>query len=601
MPPAKRYLSPAFFIFAIALAVRLIALGQMSGSLLLVPAHGDMRFYDEWAQRIFSGPLSEPTAYYGLPGYAWFLGLIYAAIGHTPFVPLLLQAFADAGTALLIYLLARETIKNSSRATIIGALAALGWTMFVPAAGYTVILMPTALAAFAYWLVVWIVVKGRAPLSHRASFVLGLVIGLTATAVATILFLLPIILLTIWRKAITSLSIRSRLARTGLLFVGVVAGTSPCWVHNYFIVRDPVFLSAHSGVNFWIGNNPTANGYPNFPPGLRPGQAAMLQDSIDTAERFAARPLKRAEVSHYWSAKAWRYITTQPMSWFGLVLIKFKNLLNAFQYDDLSIITTLRQQRIILPGIYFGLLAAFGLPGLLLLRQTTSRGGTIALAVVAQLLALLPVFTTERYRLPIVPGLLIFAAAGLVWFGQQLAEGRLAQAGVYFCLLIGATLLISWPQRDSSLWALDAYNSGWQALELGRVDEAQRNLNTAYAYAPDNTEINLALGNLSYHRHDFLKAEQYYLAVLRIDPRHKSALTNLGVVYLEHGETARSRVFLEKAAEMVPNDAKAHYLLAQAAWILGDTQSATQEISEAIRLNPAQAQFKQLKSQIGAR
>ena len=65
-----------------------------------------------------------------------------------------------------------------------------------------------------------------------------------------------------------------------LLLVGVGIGTAPCWVHNYVVTRDPVLLSAHSGINFWIGNNPSANGYPRFPPGLHAGQAAMLQDSI---------------------------------------------------------------------------------------------------------------------------------------------------------------------------------------------------------------------------------------------------------------------------------------------------------------------------------
>src|SRR4029077_2443442 len=101
---------------------------------------------------------------------------------------------------------------------------------------------------------------------------------------------------------------RPLVLRIVYVVVGIALGTSPCWVHNYFIAHDPVPLSAHSGINFWIGNNPQANGYPRFPPGLRAGQAAMLQDSIDQAEAVAGRRLKHAEVSRYWSDQTKNYI-----------------------------------------------------------------------------------------------------------------------------------------------------------------------------------------------------------------------------------------------------------------------------------------------------
>ena len=78
------------------------------------------------------------------------------------------------------------------------------------------------------------------------------------------------------------------------------------------MARDPVFLSAHSGVNFWIGNNPVATGYPRFPPGLHAGQEAMLRDSITTAEKRAGRNLKRSEVSAFWSAQAAAWIDNIP-------------------------------------------------------------------------------------------------------------------------------------------------------------------------------------------------------------------------------------------------------------------------------------------------
>ncbi len=129
------------------------------------------------------------------------------------------------------------------------------------------------------------------------ALILGLLVGLAATAIATILFLIPLLVGAILLKpAISTHSqFRTRMSALVLLFLGAAAGTSPCWVHNCLVARDRVFLSAHSGINFWIGNNPDANGYPRFPPGLHAGQAAMLQDSID-----AGRIRRRA------SAQTWR-------------------------------------------------------------------------------------------------------------------------------------------------------------------------------------------------------------------------------------------------------------------------------------------------------
>src|SRR6202007_2429352 len=92
-------------------------------------------------------------------------------------------------------------------------------------------------------------------------------------------------------------------------------------------------------------------------------QRAMLEDSITTAEKAAGRSLKRSEVSAYWSEKARSYIKNNLGAWLKLVLVKACNFWNAFQYDDLSIISILREQNIILPGLRFGLVAALAIPG----------------------------------------------------------------------------------------------------------------------------------------------------------------------------------------------------------------------------------------------
>jgi tetratricopeptide (TPR) repeat protein len=597
------------FIFAVVFLLRLLVLARLSRSPFLLPSRGDMYFYNDWAQRILHGQTTEHVAFYGLPGYAYLLAFLYKIFGYNPFIPGLLQAGLDAGIAVLIYGLALRTCRAMSRlwkfaiqdqARGVGVVAALSWGLFVPAQAYSVILMPTVWFVFAFWLVVWRIVKNDGTPTRRECFWLGLLIGVTAMGIATILILFPLVLAALLLKPKIDRQRRWRtlLLGAGLLLGGVGLGTSPCWIRNYFIARDPVFLSAHSGINFWIGNNPTANGYPRFPPGLRAGQAAMLQDSITQAEAVAGHSLKRAEVSAYWSAQAKKYIAGHFADWLKLLALKLRNFWSSFQYDDLSIVTNLREQGVILPGLYFGVVAALAVPGLLLAWWLAPPARWIVGAILLSMFGLLPVFITERYRIVAVPGLLIFAAFGLLLLWQACVTNQLGVATAYLALVVGWTIFVAWPQKDPSLWALDAYNSGWQALESNNLPLAEKKLALAYAYVSGNSETNFALGNLRLAEDNVRDAQAFYRAVLAIDPQHKGALNNLGVVALEEKRWRDAQSFFLAALKQEPRNPKTHYLLARAQLKQGNIDRARAEIEVALQLKPNQPEFLALQTEI---
>ena len=593
-------LQPAHYVFAAVLLVRLFVLGRLAGSAFLLPTRGDMHFYDGWAQKIAGGQLTDHHAFYGLPGYAYLLAGLYKLCGYNPYIPELLQSLLEAGTATLLYKISVALVPQSGgrRGQIVGLMAAAAWAFCVPAQTYAVVLMPTAWFIFVFWFILWRIIKSQTSPDWWEALLLGLLAGVTATAIATILFLIPLLFCAIGLKPSVPARSHFRIVGCALVLLGVAIGTSPCWLHNYFIARDRVLLSAHSGINFWIGNNPDANGYPRFPPGLRAGQAAMLQDSIDVAESAAGHPLKRGEVSQFWSAKAHDYIANYPLAWLRLLGLKLHNFWSAFQYDDLSIITNLREQGVTLPGIYFGLFAALALPAMILTWNAAPLGRWITGAIFLQMLALLPVFTTERYRLPIVPGLAVFAAFGLVTLFSNFATGSLRPVLSYAMLLMVSTLFVSWPQREPSLWALDAYNSGWQALESGNLSLAERKLELARAYVPDNAETNFALGNLKFAQNDAATASSFYLTTLRLDPRHRGAINNLGVIALDASEFDTAEKWFRRAEDVDPRSAKTHFLLAKALVGKNDRVNARAEIEAAIALKPDQPEFNSLKQQI---
>ncbi len=607
-PATRHSVIVVLCLFVGVLVFRLFALTKLTGSQFLLPNDGDMQFYNDWALRILRGNWTEHTAFYGLPLYAYLLAGIYKVCGYSPFMPGLLQAGLEGGTAVLLYKLATLVFAGSGdsgkekafggmrRGEVIGIIAAAGWAFFQPAQGYSIILMPTTWLVFVFWFVVWQVVKWKQTPAWWELFILGALMGFTAMGIATILFLVPLVIAALffrWKALF-----RRRVIGVAMILAGVLLGAAPAWVHNYFVARDPVFLSAHGGVNFWIGNNPVATGYPKFPPGLHASQQAMLKDSITSAEKAAGRPLKRSEVSAYWSKKAGAWISQHPGDWMVLLGTKIRNFWSAFSYDDISVITALRDQSIVLPGEGFGLVAALGLPGLLIACWRFPASRWIAAAIFLHMMSLLTVFVTERYRLAAVPGLLLFASFAIWELWQLLATARHGLVALFLVLLFGCTAFVSMPQKDPTLWALDTYNSGLQALDAHQLPLARERLDFAYAYSPQNAEINFAEGNLHLALGDIAAAKAYYFASLRLDPQHSGALNNLGVLALRENRWSLALNFLQHALTGSPNDAKIHYLLASVFLETNDLPPARAQIAAALKIAPNRPEFLALAQEI---
>lgn len=594
---------PGFWLFVLAFGVRLVVLSRLSTTPYFAPESGDMKFYNDWALRIAHGALTDYKAFYGLPGYAYLLAAIYTIVGSDPFAVGVLQAVSEALIAVVIYRIAQAVFAGDGRlAQWTGILASLGWIFFQPAQTFSAILMPTTWLVLAYWSCILWILNIKECSFWRPWLWMGLGIGVVAMMIATVLFLVPLILAAVILKLARGEPLFQRFVKIGgatcCILLGIYAGSSPCWLHNYLIAKEPVMLSAHSGINFYIGNNPVANGYPKIPPGMRAGQEGMLKDSITMAEVAAGHPLKRAEVSRYWSGRANEYIHTQFRAWLGLLGTKFRNFWNAYQYDDLSLVTLFSESGVITPGLRFGLIAALAMPGMIFAGYWVRRSRWVIAAILLHMSALMPVFVTERYRLAAVPGLLLMAAYGLWKLWDDLCLSKWPRAALYLGVLAVSIAFVSMPQSDPGLWSLDYYNTGIKATEAGNLDNAQRNLELAYAYVPDNSEINFALGNLWLKKADRTRAKQFYRRAIELNSRHASALNNLGVLAIEEERWKLAADFLSASVNIEPEDAKAHYLLARARLKMGDIGGARSEIDEALRLKPQQAEFQALSEEI---
>jgi hypothetical protein len=323
----------------------------------------------------------------------------------------------------------------------------------------------------------------------------------------------------------------------------------------------------------------------------------LLRDSITLARKTTGKELTRAEVSKFWGERANRWISENRAAWLSLLGTKFLNFWNAQEYDDITTIKPMERDGILTPGIRFGVVAALGTPGLLLGIFRNRRSRWIAAGILLHMAALLPVFITERYRLCAVPGLLLFGSYLLGEFWRSVMERRWIQtAGII--AMAGAGSWFVTISRPDPTWSLDHYKAGLRAFDDGKLATAERELATAYAYVPENAEIQFALGNLRFAQGNFAGAKHWYRQSLERVSNHPGAWNNVGVIAMQEKRwDIAERSFL-KSLEVEPDDAKTFYLIARARFEAGNRQGAMAAVGEAIRRVPKQPEFLELRKQI---
>jgi tetratricopeptide (TPR) repeat protein len=299
---------------------------------------------------------------------------------------------------------------------------------------------------------------------------------------------------------------------------------------------------------------------------------------------------------------------------------KIRNFWNGFQYDDISVVTLLRERGVTLPGLHFSAIAALGLSGLIVVGWQNPKARWVAAAVLLHMTALLSVFITERYRLAAVPGLLIL---GSLFIGQVLETARQRQwlpAAALAALVAVTAWATDGRTSDPELLSVDPYNMGVKELEVAEgllarqgpdqevaaaratasreLDSAQQHLELAHRHLPRSASVTFALGNVAMARGSREEARRWYEQTLSFSPSHTGAQKNLGYLLLEEGRWSDAIPLLEAARTAEPENASTWYLLARAHLGLGDQVSARSMLTEALRLKPTQAEFIELSKKL---
>src|SRR5206468_1429717 len=174
-----------------------------------------------------------------------------------------------------------------------------------------------------------------------------------------------------------------------------------------------VLTTSQAGQNFFIGNNPdNLTGMYRAPEFVRADPKFEEVDFAREAERAVGRQLKPSEVSHYWFNRARMFITARPADFFRVLRQKAALFWNEYEIpDNLDIYFFNRYSslmRLWLPA--FGTVAPLGVLGMVLCIREWRRIWPLYLFVLGYFVSVILFYVFSRYRLPVVPFLMVFAA-----------------------------------------------------------------------------------------------------------------------------------------------------------------------------------------------
>jgi len=583
-------------IFAIALAVRLVHIWQIRDAPFFTILMGDSRAYDEWAQRIASGEWLGRDVFYQAPLYPYLLGTFYAIAGRDLLVVRVGQAVVGSLSCVLLGLAGCRLFSRQA-----GVIAGLGLALYAPAIFFDALVQKSAVDAFFVCLAIWLLARLiMGPQTRWAWFWTGVAMGgLSLTRENALVFVGVTLFWALARRRVPPADgigntgvvpgWRTRIAAAGMFVLGLTVVLLPVAVRNSAVGGGFYLTTSQFGPNFYIGNNARADGtYLS----LRFGRGSPeyeREDATALAEEATGRPLSPREVSSYWTGRALAFVRSEPLAWLKLLGRKFALLWNRTEMLDTESQETHAEWstplRLLGLAGHFGILVPLALLGLILTWPLRDRLWVVYGISAAYAASVVMFYVFARYRYPLVPFLILFAAAGLVELPRLLRVD--ARTLALAAAVLAAAVFVNRPMLDAELMrAITEHNLGAALQTDNRFDEAIEHYRRAVAlkadYAPAYSNMGAALraeGRLA----DAVTAYEHALA---IQPDEGEAHYNLANALQDQGKSGEAIEHFRQALRLTPGSADAHNNLGIALAAIDRSGEAVTEFREAVRLDP---------------
>jgi 4-amino-4-deoxy-L-arabinose transferase-like glycosyltransferase len=567
-------------ILAVGLTIRLIYffINKNNNPLFYHPVL-DALFHHEWAIDILSGSFWGDEVFFRAPLYPYLLALLYKISGSSIAFAILVQHLIGACTVMLVYFWSREYFRTGV-AVLAASFAALYWPLVYFEGELLIVTLIVCLDALLLYLVA--VARRRGWL--RLWAVPGVIAGLSAVARPSILIFV-VVMPWVMRSAVRDNWIRRLIP----FAVGVAVVVAPVLVRNAIVGRDFVPIASQGGVNFYIGNNPQSNGSQAHVPGARADLYGTYQGAIEMAEREAGRPLKPSQVSNHYFRKGMEFILYSPGDAMALTAKKFYLFWAGAERSNNKFIQFFWRKfglgALPLPG--FWLIGPLGLAGCILLWRKRRELAPLYVFLISYMVGVVIFFVNARFRLPVAPVLIVFAAYALsyIWVAFRSRAPSAVTAAAITVVCVGVVDLdfvrfrgvraideaISYYTIGQAYMKQERHTAALEAFETA-VDIQRRYPTSGYRQIAGT--IDYQLGTLYRDRGNAQRAIEAFGRVQREDrlwAESRYAITDL---LTRTGRPSEAIEVLEEVVRVVPNDPTALIGLARIHRHLGHRDEA---------------------------
>lgn len=556
-------------LFLIALFWRIAYLFRLEGAALLSNVlRADELVYWDWATYLMAHDFQGSNPFFFGPLYPYALALVRSLVGSDVFRVLIVQAVWGSAAAVLIADAARRLVGWR-----IGLAAGLLYALYEMNVFFDGLVLMESLVLFLEALLLWLWTRT----AQRGGGIgwqvaIGAVIGLATLGRATgALFLLPALWIAkrrdgeMWRPAA---------ARMAALSVAFLATVSPGAIHNWNVTGEFIPFTYNFGMNFYIGNHENATGRYIWVAGAQGLGAVKGQkpdggidsDGRQFLEATEGVALSPRQSSDLWTRKALEWAKGHPLEVLGLAgskILLLWNMREQFQIESAEMHRR-RAGPLGLPWVgSFLFVGVLGVVGLVHAGAHRTIGPALRMYVASFVLGMLPFFVTDRYRVHMVPALILLAAVAVhAWWVRRPRSGNALRFALPAALATGLALVpITHPTgRLNEL--MEALDMGSRWLDRGRPDMAVAEYEKAVA-------ADASISGIEHVLEQDLRGAMFfnYAYSLRATGRPEEAMT-----------------WFRRAAEVAPQNPKFLRTLGDALRARGDIRASDSLLTEAAGL-----------------